>query len=41
MQGRIRKRGEGTWEITINIGRDSQGRRQRRFENVKGTKAAA
>ena len=41
MQGSIRKRGKGSWELTIDLGRDAQGKRRRKFVNVKGKKADA
>lgn len=41
MEGSIRARGVGRWEITIDLGRDSDGKRVRKFFNVKGKKADA
>ena len=41
MNGSIRRRGKQTWELTLDVGRDTQGRRRRKFVNVKGTKADA
>ncbi len=41
MNGSIRKRGEKSWELTIDLGRDPGGKRLRNFVNVKGTKAEA
>ena len=41
MQGSIRQRSPGSWEITVDIGRDEFGKRQRRFRTVRGTKAQA
>jgi len=41
MNGSIRSRGNGTWELTIDLGRDPSGKRRRKFTNVKGTKAQA
>ena len=41
MNGSIRKRGEKSWELTIDLGKDSAGKRRRKFVNVKGTKAEA
>ncbi len=41
MNGSIRKRGERSWELTIDLGRDTQGKRLRKFVHVKGTKAEA
>ena len=41
MNGSIRKRGERSWELTIDLGKDAEGQRRRKFVNVKGTKAQA
>jgi len=42
MKGSLRQRSKGSWEITIDIGRDPQtGRRLRHFESAKGTKKDA
>lgn len=41
MNGSIRKRGERSWELTIDLGRDASGKRRRKFVNVKGTKSQA
>ncbi len=41
MKGRIRRRGKNSWELTIDVGRDANGRRQRRFLNVRGKRADA
>ena len=41
MNGRIRRRSKGSWEITIDVGRDAEGNRVRKFVHVKGTKAEA
>ncbi|MEE8158707.1 MAG: site-specific integrase [Dehalococcoidia bacterium] len=41
MNGSIRKRGENSWELTIDLGRDAGGKRRRKFVNIKGTKAQA
>ena len=41
MNGSIRRRGKGTYELTIDLGKDSNGRRQRKFVNVKGTRKEA
>ncbi len=41
MQGSIRQRSPGSWEITVDLGRDATGRRRRRFRTVRGTKAHA
>lgn len=41
MKGSIRRRSKNSWELSIDIGVDAQGKRLRKFENVKGTKAVA
>jgi len=42
MRGSIRQRTRGSWEITIDIGRDpATGKRLRHFETIKGTKKDA
>ena len=41
MNGSIRKRSEKSWELTIDLGRDADGKRRRKFVNVKGTKTQA
>lgn len=41
MHGSIRRRGEHSWEITIDLGRDENGKRKRTFITVRGTKAEA
>lgn len=42
MRGYIRRRGKGSWEITVYLGRDpATGRRSRRFMTVRGTKSDA
>ena len=41
MKGHIRRRGKSSWEITIDLGKDADGRRLRKFVNVKGKKADA
>ena len=41
MNGSIRKRGKNSWELTIGLGRNADGKRQRKFVGVKGTKAEA
>ena len=42
MQGHIRRRSKGSWEITIDLGRDpTNGHRRRRFLSIKGTKRDA
>ena len=41
MNGSIRRRGKGTYELTIDLGKDPDGRRLRKFVNVKGTRKEA
>ena len=41
MKGSIRRRSKDSWELTIDLGRDENGKRQRKFVNVKGKKAEA
>ena len=41
MNGSIRRRGKHTWELPVDLGRDTQEKRRRHFVNVKGTKAEA
>ena len=41
MRGRIRRRSKSSWELTIDLGRDARGRRQRKFVSVRGKKADA
>jgi integrase len=41
MNGSIRRRGKHSWELTIDLGRDAQGKRRRKFVHVKGTRAEA
>jgi integrase len=41
MNGSIRRRGEKSWELNIDLGRDATGQRRRKFVNVKGSKAHA
>lgn len=41
MAGSIRRRGKDGWGLTIDLGRDGQGRRLRRFLTVRGTKKEA
>ena len=41
MNGSIRSRGKGTWELTVDLGRDANGKRRRKFVNVKGSKSKA
>ena len=42
MGGYIRRRGRGSWEVTVDLGRDpTTGRRRRRFLSVRGNKRDA
>ncbi|PKB65648.1 MAG: hypothetical protein BZY82_07885 [SAR202 cluster bacterium Io17-Chloro-G3] len=41
MKGSIRRRSKNSWEISLDIGRDSSGKRLRKFVNVKGSKRDA
>ena len=41
MKGSIRRRSKNSWELTLDLGRDAQGRRQRKFVAVKGSKSDA
>ena len=41
MKGSIRRRTKNSWELTLDLGRDAQGRRQRKFVAVKGSKSDA
>ena len=41
MQGSIRQRSPGSWELAVELGRDEFGRRRRRYRTVRGTKAHA
>lgn len=41
MKGSIRRRSKTSWELSIDLGTDAQGKRLRKYENVKGTKGAA
>ena len=42
MKGHIRQRSKGSWEITIDIGRNpATGERRRHFESVRGIKREA
>ena len=41
MEGSIRKRGAKSWEITLDLGRDENGKRDRRYFTVRGTKKQA
>jgi integrase len=41
MSNRIRRRGKNSWEIQLELARDSSGKRQRRFYSCKGTRKDA
>ena len=41
MQGHIRKRGEKSWAVILDIGRDETGKRRQRWHSVKGSKKDA
>ena len=41
MKGSSRRRSKDSWELTIDLGRDAQGKRLRKFMNVRGTKSTA
>lgn len=41
MNGSIRRQSKASWELTIDLGRGSDGKRRRKFVNVKGKKADA
>ena len=41
MKGSIRRRGKTSWELNIDLGRDANGKRLRKFVSVKGKKADA
>ena len=41
MKGSLRQRSAGSWELTVDLGRDAVGKRRRRHETVQGTKAVA
>lgn len=41
MKGSVRRRSRNSWEITLDLGVDPQGRRQRQYLHVKGKKAEA
>ena len=41
MQGSIRQRSPGSWELTVDLGRDQFGHRRRHYQTVRGTKAHA
>ena len=39
MKGSLRQRSPGSWELTVETGRDASGKRRRRYFTVRGTKA--
>ena len=41
MKGSIRRRSKSSWEITIDLGKDADGKRQRKYVHVQGKKADA
>ena len=41
MKGSIRRRSKNSWELSIDLGRDQEGQRKRKFLNVKGKKSDA
>ena len=41
MNGSIRHRSPGSWEISVELERDGLGQRKRRYYTVRGTKAVA
>ena len=41
MKGTIRQRNPGSWEIQVFLGRDSNGKRMRKTETVRGKKSDA
>ena len=41
MNGSIRKRGPKSWELTVDLGQDANGKRRRKFVTVNGTKTRA
>lgn len=41
MKGSFRQRSPGSWELTIDQGRDALGKRRRKHLTVRGTKAHA
>ena len=36
MNGSIRQRSPGTWELTVDVGRDLAGKRRRKYVTVRG-----
>ena len=41
MKGSIRAKGRGSWQLCIDLGKDGAGKRQRKFEPFRGSKADA
>lgn len=41
MKGHIRPRGEGTWAIVVDMGRDNTGKRRQKWHTVRGNKKNA
>ena len=41
MIGHIRRRGERSWELKFDLGRDASGKRQIRYHSFKGAKREA
>ena len=41
MNGSIKKRGKGRWELTVDLRQDAAGKRIRKYSNVKGTNGEA
>ncbi len=41
MKGSIRQCSPGTWELTLDLGRDALGKRRRKHETLRGTRAQA
>ena len=39
MKGSIRQRTQGSYELTIDLGRDALGKRRRKYVTVQGTKS--
>ena len=41
MKGSIRQRSPGSWELTVDMGRDARGKRLRKFVTIRGSKSGA
>ena len=41
MRGSLRQRSAGSWDLTVDLGRDPFGKRRRRYVTVRGAKARA